>query len=66
MEENDYKAAHESFVSGHGGTTPLEIMLVSLVVPVSILLLAFVRRVGYLCSNYESHRIGLQTDKSDH
>ena len=46
MEENDYKAAHESFVSGHGGTTPLEIMLVSLVVPVSILLLAFVRRVG--------------------
>ena len=47
MEENDYKAAHESFVSGHGGTTPQEIMLVSLVVPVSILLLAFVRRVGY-------------------
>ena len=47
MEENDYKTAHESFVSGHGGTTPQEIMLVSLVVPVSILLLAFVRRVGY-------------------
>ena len=45
MEEEDYKAAHESFVSGHAGTTPLEIMLVSLVVPVSILLLALVRRV---------------------
>ena len=41
----DYKAAHESFVSGHGGTSPLEIMLISLVVPVSVLLLALLRRV---------------------
>ena len=47
MEEKDYKAAHESFVSGHAGTTPLEIMLVSLVVPVSILLLALIRRVRF-------------------
>ena len=42
---DDYKTAHESFVSGHAGTTALEIMLLSLVVPVSILLLALVRKV---------------------
>ena len=41
----DYKAEHESFVSGHAGSTPLEIMLLSLVVPVSILLLALMRKV---------------------
>ena len=44
---DDYKSAHESFVSGHAGTTALEIMLLSLVVPVSILLLALIRKVRY-------------------
>ena len=40
-----YKAEHESFVSGHAGSTPLEIMVLSLVVPVSILFLALIRKV---------------------
>ena len=31
-----YKAEHESFVSGHAGSTPLEIMVLSLVVPVQM------------------------------
>ncbi len=41
---SDYKSAHETFVSGHHGTTAQEILLLSLGVPTSVLLVGLLKR----------------------